>query len=395
MPVQGNRFKNVAHAIREGDGRYAFGDSIYLIVRGGSALWEYQFRHEAKLRTQSLGSAVVRVPGQQPVTITQARAKRHAIWLAKRNEGIVPAGQAGKRFLQAAADYLEAHKSEWSAKQHKDHKRRLGMHAAPLNTKPVNRISVDDMVAVLSPIWTGPNHGRGSKLRGIIELILNAEGVQQPTPAAWSRLQGKLSKKSQETESYPAINSQDLPGLMADLKKEDSTVNRAIRFTTLTVTRQMEALAARWSEIDSKKLVWIIPAERMKKRVEHAVPLTREMIACLGTRGDDDEFVFPSIRGGHLSHASTGPALAEFKQKDSKGKPITLHGMRSTFAVWAEGQPSFKKITVDRCLAHSLTKTDSAYYRGKTLSPEYLSSDAFKLRRELMEAWSTFATGRK
>lgn len=387
-------FKSVTHAINNGDGRYSFGDSIYLVVRGRSALWEHQFRQDSKLRTMSLGSAIARVPGAQPVTITQARAKRHAAWIARRNGEALPAGHAGKRFSQAAKDYLEAHAAEWSDKQKKDHERRLALHASALNPKPVKRISVDDVAAVLRRIWTGPNHGRGSKLRGIIELILNAEGVLQPTPAAWSRLRGKLSNKSQQTESYAAINTEDLPELMAELAEDASTVARAIRFTTLTVTRQMEALAATWGEIDEKNSAWIIPASRTKKRVEHAVPLTPGMLDCLGKRGADSDFIFPSVRGGHLSHAATGPALAEYRRRDTKGKPITLHGMRSTFAVWAHAQKKFDKITIDRCLAHNLNRVDEAYYRGAAITSEYLASDTFKLRRELMEAWSVFATGK-
>jgi integrase len=388
--------KSVADAVREGDGRYAFGQSVYLVVRGRSALWEYQFRQDSRLRTMTLGSAVARVPGDQPVTITDARAKRHSAWIARRNGETLPAaGQAGKRFAQAAKEYLEAHKAEWAPKQYKDHERRLRLHAAPLNARPVNRITVDDMATVLRPIWTGPNHGRGSKLRGLIEMILNAEAVTQPTPAAWSRLQHKLSKKSEETISYPSINAPDLPGLMSDIAKENSTVARAIRFVTLTTCRQMEALGATWREIDDKTNSWIIPASRTKKRIEHAVPLTPEMIACLGPRGADSDFLFPSNRNGHLSHASTGPALAEYKRRDENGEPITLHGMRSTFARWAHAQKKFDKITIDRCLAHNLNKVDEAYYRGKTITQEYLTSETFAMRRELMEAWSAFATSGK
>jgi integrase len=387
------RARTVAEAIREGDGRYPFGRSIYLVVRGGSALWEYQFRQDRRLRTLALGSAVARVPSEQPTTITDARAKRDAAWLARRNGEVLPAaGQAGKRFAKAAEEYLEAHRAEWGPKQFKDHERRLRLHASKLNARPVNRITVEDMVTVLRPIWTGPNHGRGFKLRGLIERILNAESVTQPTPAAWSRLQHKLSNESKDTISYPSINTADLPGLMSDIAKANSTVARAIRFVTLTACRQMEALGATWREIDAKTNSWIIPALRTKKRIEHAVPLTAEMIACLGPRGEEDDFLFPSNRKGHLSHASTGPALAEYKRYDSHGEPITLHGMRSAFAIWAHAQNKFDKITIDRCLAHNLDKVDEAYYRGKKISPEYLTSGTFKLRRELMEAWSAFAT---
>jgi integrase len=229
----------------------------------------------------------------------------------------------------------------------------------------------------------------------LIEKILNAESVTQPTPAAWSRLQHKLSNKSEETVSYPSINVADLPGLIVDLAKENSTVARAIRFVTLTATRQMEALGATWREIDPKSNYWIVPASRTKKRIEHAIPLTAEMLACLGPRGEDDDFLFPSNRKGHLSHASTGPALAQYKRYDSHGEPITLHGMRSTFTRWAHAQKKFDKITIDRCLAHNLNKVDEAYYRGKAITQEYLTSETFAMRRELMEAWSAFATSGK
>ena len=390
----GKRPRTATEAISAGDGRYTFGQSLYLMVRGGSALWEYQFRQDGHLRTVSLGTAVAKVPNQPIVTLTEARAKRASLWLARRNgETVAPAGQAGKKFVTAAADYLEAHKAEWSAKQHKDHERRLRQHAAALNAKPVGRISVEDAVGVLKPIWSGPNHGRGSKLRSIIELILNAEELPQPTAAAWTRLKGKLSTKNERIVSYPAISTADLPGFMADVAKDATTVARAIRFITLTTCRQMEALGAQWREIDDKNSAWIIPASRTKKRIQHAVPLTAEMRACLGPRGADDDYIFPSRRGGHLSHASTGPALAEHKRLDAHGEPITLHGMRSAFAVWAHAQRIFDKITIDRCLAHNLNKVDEAYYRGATITEEYLTSATFELRRELMETWSKFAAG--
>jgi integrase len=375
------RVKSVADAIREGKGRYSFGNSIYLIVRGGSALWEYQFRQDGRLRTMGLGSAVARVPTEQPVTITDARAKRAAAWLARRNGEALPAGAAGKRFKQAAEDYLKAHATEWGPKQYNDHERRLRLHAAPLNSKPVNRITVDDVAGVLAPIWTGPNHGRGSKLRGLIELILNAEEVKQPTPAAWSRLQGKLSKKSVETKNYASLPYAELPALMTELERNESTQARAIRFIVLTGSRQMEALGAQWREFDLAEKIWTVPAARMKTRKPHVVTLSNAAIACLGRRGEDGDYVFPSRRGGHLGHASTGPILAEYRRTDKEGNPITLHGMRATFATWAQDQ-NFPPRVIDMALAHKEPdKVTEAYLRSELLPP----------RRKLIDAWGEFA----
>ena len=72
----------VGDCIRQGDGRYNFGHSLYLIVRGGSALWEKQFRTGGKLRTKCYGSAA----GAAPVSLTQARALDAADWLQRRGQ---------------------------------------------------------------------------------------------------------------------------------------------------------------------------------------------------------------------------------------------------------------------------------------------------------------------
>ena len=89
-----------------------------------------------------LGTAVPRGPGDVPVTLTDARAKRAELWLARRQGEPLPAvGRDGKRFEVAAADYLKSHATEWGPKQLKDHERRLKLHAAALNSKPVNRIA--------------------------------------------------------------------------------------------------------------------------------------------------------------------------------------------------------------------------------------------------------------
>ncbi len=378
-PKENDRPKSVPDAIKRGNGRYSFGDSLYLIVRGGSALWEYQFRQDRRLKTMALGSAVARVPGDHPVGVQEARAKRHAAWLARRRGEAPAVGRAGKRFATARDEYLSNHAGEWSPKQAKDHRRRLELHAAALDGRPVNRITVDDVAGVLRPIWTGPNHGRGSKLRGMIELILAAEDVE-PNPASWAKLQHKLSKESQETKSYAAIEPDELPSLMAKLATEGSVIARAIRFATLAACRQMEALAATWAEIDFDQRVWTIPAKRMKAGREHVVPLTAEMVACLGMRGADSDFLFPSKRGRHLSYASTGPVLATFGYKDRHGEPITLHGMRSCFADWARSE-GFDKLVIDAALAHKLKdKVDRAYFR----------SEPFEKRRALMAAWCAF-----
>ena len=102
---------DVQACIKLGPGRYSFGDSMSLVVRGGSALFEYQYREDKKTKTLVLGSAI----GPAALTITAAREARGAAWLARRNgiglamPGIRIAQPRGDVFGEAAATYLENH----------------------------------------------------------------------------------------------------------------------------------------------------------------------------------------------------------------------------------------------------------------------------------------------
>src|SRR5438132_5751197 len=150
------RSANVAELLKRGDGRHSVGDSLYLVVRGGSALWEYRYRHERRLRSQWLGSAV----GLAPMTLTQARAARAASWLERR--GTAPTRtaraqlrkqrqQSNLRFTEAAANFFDRQSDTWCKTEGERVRGLLKNYAAPLNDKPINRITVDDVAAVLKP----------------------------------------------------------------------------------------------------------------------------------------------------------------------------------------------------------------------------------------------------
>lgn len=396
----------VAQAINV-PGRHNFGGSLYLIVRGGSAHWEYQWRTGPRsLQTKSLGHA----KGSDAVSLTDARLARDAMRLERRRmrstaapvatspAPLVPAPVAAPiptttastfpTFRAAADNYLADHKDEWGEKQRKNHKRRLELHAAALDRLPVDAITIGDVANVLRPIWTGSAHGRGAKLRGMIDTILQAQSLTQPTVASWSRLKATLPKIKKNTTHMAALPIDQVADVMRELAADDSMPARAIRFCVLTGSRQMEALGARWEEIkdDPKNpglKIWVVPAERMKTRVTHFVALSSAALACIGSRQPGSEFLFSRPNGQPISHSSTGPALAELGRTDGDGKPITLHGFRSSFAIWAEQEFEAPARVIDKCLAHKET--------DQTLD-SYCRSDLAKPRRELLQAWGEFAT---
>jgi len=391
------KFKTVAQSVRDGDGRYNAGDSLYLVVRGGSVLWEHQFRDGGKLRAKSYGSAV----GAAPVNYTQARALAWGDRLERRRQrqtagnakyhaaangnGYSPA--VATLFAVARDQYFQNMQGgavpQWTPEQYDTLTRMLAKHAAPLDNRPVGAITLDEMADLLRPIWKGPGSHTGNRVRGMVEKILRAAGVKD-NPATWENLETKLSNKIAKTVNRASLPFADVPALMRELADNPTPQARALRFMILTATRQDETLEATWGEFDLAGKVWSIPGERMKMTDPHRIPLTDEAIAILGPRGADDALVFPSKLGGRMSQQTVRELVQELRP-DVK---VTPHGFRSSMGTWAEEQDGGREYPEPVILA-ALAK-----YKGDANKKAYLRSTLFEPRKALMAAWSSFATGR-
>jgi integrase len=93
----------------------------------------------------------------------------------------------------------------------------------------------------------------------------------------------------------------EVPAVVADLRKLGSTSANALLFTILTAVRTGETLGATWDEIDLEAKLWTIPAERMKARAEHQVPLADEVVAQLGSLPKDTTGKNPHLFPGKRS----------------------------------------------------------------------------------------------
>jgi integrase len=365
--------RQVADAIKSGvNQKIADGHNLYLVVKNRKGFWVHQFRDGKVIRSKGLGSAAT-------VTPAQARREREAFTVARR-EGLELPGfrfhkPRGNTFAVAADEYLSNHASEWGERHRAALKALVWRHAAALADVPVNRLATDQIADALRPIWNGPGNNRGSRLRRLIESVLTAKDVE-PNPATWARLREKLSKAIATVTPKPSMPAADVPTFYASLG--DDVESRALKFVILTAVRRKEALGARWSEFDLEKRVWVVPAERMKMKRNHTVPLTDAMIACLGPRGADDALVFPSKRTDRM----LGHDALSMQERG-----YTLHGFRATASTWAEEQGD------GRAFARSVIKAMLAHGKGDAVTAAYLRSDLFDARRELMEAWSRFATG--
>jgi integrase len=156
----------------------------------------------------------------------------------------------------------------------------------------------------------------------------------------------------------------------------------AIELLVLTATRSGEVSLANWSEVDLDAKIWTIPAERMKMKEEHVIPLSDRALEVLERAKvlGDDGLIFPGMRSGRPMSDMTMSKLVK-----ELGYPVDVHGFRTSFRTWVQEQTNTAHEVAERALAHKTTnKVEAAYAR----------SDLFEKRRRLMDAWASYLSDR-
>ena len=382
-------------------GRYADGAGLCLnVTKAGTRSWLLVYRspvHKVQRGGRLVGRE--REAGLGPlgtVTLAQAREKAQAFRL-KIAGGIDPLDEQTTiepvripTFGELADQYIANHESSWLNSKHvAQWKMTLKEYAAPLRPKPVNEITVEDVLAVLKPLWQTVPETAG-RLRGCIEAVLDAAKARKlregENPAAWKgNLKHLLPKPSKLTRGHhAALPYAKAAEFMSRLRTLDTVAAKALEFTILTASRTTTAIEARWAEFDLETKVWTIPGmdlktgRRMKTGKAHRVPLCNRSIAILIELKALGEpvHVFPGQGGrSHLSSAGMSSVMRRLGSTD------TVHGFRSTFKDWARECTSYPNELSEAALAHIIgDATERAYARG----------DALERRRELMLAWSAF-----
>lgn len=306
---------------------------------------------------------------REAVELEERRAAEAAIQLAP------TFGDFSKEWLDANLDNMTSNlkaRQQWYST--------LAAYAGPINSKPVDEIDFEDVLACLQPIWS-TKHETARRVQQRIFRILAAAKVYGhrtgDNPAQWSgNLDLALPLLKRVKGHHAAMPYADLPDYFEKLTNKKTTASLALQFIILTASRSGEGRGALWSEIDLDQALWTLPAERMKARKDHIVPLSKKALTILKRmkEGNKSTFVFPSTgSGGHLTEAS----LRKLMKTTGAGE-FTIHGFRSTFRDWAGNETDFPRELAEEALAHQLGSVEAAYRRGK----------AVEKRRELMEAWS-------
>ena len=196
-----------------------------------------------------------------------------------------------------------------------------------------------------------------------------------------------MPKQPQQQRHYRALPYQEVGNAIAQIRNTDAwwATKACLEFTALTAVRSGEARLATWDEINQKTGVWTIPASRMKRGLEHKVPLcyatmdllkeARNLTCPDWPREEASGLVFPSPSGRPLTDNTMSKLLRENKIG------CVPHGMRSSFRDWAAECTEVPKEIAEHALHH---------IEGSAAERSYRRTDYFQKRGGLMRDWANY-----
>jgi integrase len=377
--------KNVSKA-----GRYTDSETKGLNLQVKPSLhkyWAFRFLFENRRYDLSLGA-------YPEISLKEAR-KRAIEARNKLNQGINPkpekkpliepakAVATVPTFKEYALACHELKSLEWINKKHSNQWINTLRDYAfkEIGDLPINEVDTEHILKILEPIWTTKTE-TASRLRARIEWVLASATTRKLrsglNPALWrGHLETILQKPSKVTpvNHHKALPYKELPTFIKELKECDSVTALALEFLILNANRTGEVrFGLRQEVVDD---LWIIPAERMKIKKEHRVPLGKRSLELLAVaRAIDPESIY-------LFSNSQKPlnnvAMANLVKKLKRS--VTVHGFRSAFRDWVAEETDHSHEVAEKALAHTVAnQVEAAYRRG----------DLLERRKRLSADWESY-----
>ena len=288
---------------------------------------------------------------------------------------------ADHTFLKVTTDWFELKKSKIAETTAISLWRSLNNHIFPsLGHRPIDKILAPEAIKVLKPLAAKGSLETTSKLIGYLNEVMNFAvntGLLHHNSLAGI----KAAFETPKSQNMLTLKPDELPELMKALSYASIkiTTRCLIEWQLHTMVRPSEASGTTWAEIDLEEKLWTIPAERMKKKRQHVVPLTGQALAILELMkpiSAHREYVFP---GDRKPNEPSNPQTANkaIARMGFKGR-LVAHGLRSIASTTLNEQ-GFDGDVIEAALAHvDKNEVRRAYNRA-----EYLER-----RRALMSWWS-------
>ncbi len=369
--------------------KYADSEGLYLQVNpNGTKCWRLKYRFLGKEKVLAVGT-------YPEISLLEARNKRHEAKnliregkdpnLEKQEKVRIAKYNAYNKFSAVALEWFNLNKDSWTEKYSKKVWSRMENYVFPvIGNKPISEVSgLEILEGIIRKIERQGKTETSHKLLQNCAAIFRLAFLTKRVPYnPLTDLRGVL--KSHRAEPFPTIKIAELPEFLCRLEKFDTALQNklAIKMLLLTFVRQGELRRAKWEYFDFEKRLWIIPAELMKMRQEHIVPLSDQLIALLEqlkTISGDSDYLFPTknkIKYPYMNENVINDILKNEKM-GYKGK-LVAHGFRS-LASTTLNELGYPSDIIEKQLAHEeRNQVRKAYNRA-----EYLPQ-----RIEMMQGWA-------
>jgi integrase len=366
------------------------GDGLYLLLNpSGGKYWRLKYRFAGKEKLLALGT-------YPEVSLADARERR-----AEARKAIAAGGdpsqvkQHAKRlamlksentFEAVAKEWHESRLSKWTPEHGKKILKRLEANIfSKVGHRPIAEISSLEFLTVLRGIESrGANELAHRLLQICGQVFIYALVTQRLERNPAADLRGALKPVVKNNHAY--LKANELPEFMAKLEAYDGSLQTklALQFLMLTFVRTGELRGAEWSEINFDKSEWRIPAERMKMKDPHIVPLTEQALTVLKEvklLTGQWRYVFPNQHkpSGCMSENTILFALYRMGYHSR----ATGHGFRAT-ASTILNEHGFPPDVIERQLAHCERNAVRAAYNHAQYLPE---------RKKMMQWWADYLDG--
>ena len=363
------------------------GDGLILRVKpNGSKLWIFNYYHPYTKKRKNLSLGIF-------PDITLAEARQHRLEARslvasnidpkehRDNIQKVIEQEHLNTLKKVASDWFEIKKTKVSSDYAIDIWRSLNNHIFPhLGQYPIGKLTATNTIETLKPIAAKGSLETVRRLcQRINEIMIFAvnTGIIFSNPLSGINHAFETPKK----QLMATLKPNELPELMAALNTASIKIvtRYLIEWQLHTMVRPSEAAGTKWSEIDLDNKVWVVPAERMKMKREHTIPLSKQafmLLKKLQPISSHREYLFPADRNPR-THANSQTANMALKRMGFGGKLVS-HGMRALASTILNEQ-GFDPDLIEAALAHvDKDEVRRAYNRA-----EYIER-----RRPIMTWWS-------
>lgn len=378
---------------KEGKGYKLFdGGGLYLeVLASGKKFWRLKYYYLKKEKRISFGAYPL-------VSLAEARNERekakklllHDIdpSSARKNNKAELSRNAENSFKVVALEWLDHNKDSWSKGYYDKLVRRLNLHICPyIGARSIASITPQELLNDCLRRVEAKSYDTAARVRQTCGQVFRY--AIQTGKCEWNAAENlKGAIKTKPKEHYRTIDSKQIPAFIGALNRNEARLfertRRAVWLSLYTFCRPVEIRKARWEDIDFEEKLWIIPAEFMKMRRDHVIPLSRQVLAVLEEQKEEvgmlnTPWVFPSqVR--LLNPMSDGTVNKAIRNLGFGGQMVA-HGFRALARTTIREKLRYDSEIIEKQLAHKTSNPlGEAYDRTQFLDE----------RMKMMQEWADY-----